>query len=394
MKPIEMLNRLQTFQPEMIAIRRDFHTNPELGFEEVRTSDIVAAKLGELGVEVHRGIGKTGVVGVLKGMRIDSGRRIGLRADMDALPIQEENIFDYKSKNSGHMHGCGHDGHTTMLLGAARYLAETRNFNGTVFLYFQPGEEGYAGARAMIQNGLFDRFSPDAVFALHNWPSMEAGTIGVRTGEMMAAIDRFEVCITGVGGHGAHPHQAVDPILVGSHIVAALQSIVSRSVDPTESAVVSLQSFQAGSSKALSVIPPTAHLSGMTKWFKEETQEVIRERLTAVVHHCASVFGATAQLTYEPLYPPTVNSHTETELVVDVAERLVGKDKVFQNINPSMGSEDFAFMLRERPGAYFRLGQGGKAGCFLHSPRYDFNDSTIPVGSGMFVGIVETSMPL
>jgi len=378
----------------LIAIRRDLHAHPELGYEEVRTAAIVADQLRALGLEVHTGIGRTGVVGVLRGQRCDNNKAIGLRADMDALPITEANSFDHKSQHPGRMHGCGHDGHTTMLLGAARHLAATRAFNGTAVFIFQPGEEGHAGARAMIEDGLFKRFPVDAVFALHNWPSMPPGTVGLTRGPMMAGIDRFELTVEGIGGHGAHPHQANDPIIVASQLIAALQTIVSRNVNPLQSAVVSLHSLQAGAPSALSVIPAEVRMSGMVKWYAPAVQETVQRRLTEIAHGVGLAFGTTARLDYTALYPPTINTPAEAETVMRVAARLLGPEHVVQDLEPSMGSEDFAFMLRERPGAYFRLGQGGADGCFLHSPTYDFNDDVLPIGAAMFVGLVEDQMPL
>jgi amidohydrolase len=360
----------------------------------VRTGDRIASYLHALGLPVVRGLGRTGLVGVIEGMRTDSGRTIGLRADMDAIPIQERGHVAWHSCTPGKMHGCGHDGHCAILLGAARYLARTRNFNGKVFLYFQPGEEGHAGARAMIRDGLFDKFPADRVFALHNWPSLPAGTIALNSGPMMAAIDRFSIEIEGRGGHGAHPHQTIDPILVGSQIVSAVHTIVSRNVDPVEQAVISFQSFQAGAPDALSVIPPSARLDGMVKWFNPQVQKVLRARLIETAEGVARALGAKATVRYAELYPPTINTPDEAALLARVARRIVGDDQVIDDMPPSMGSEDFAFMLLERPGAYFRLGQGMPDGRFLHHPEYDFNDETIPVGSAVFAALVEEALPL
>jgi amidohydrolase len=312
---------------------------------------------------------------------------------MDAIPIQELGRSPWRSCTPGKMHGCGHDGHCAILLGAAKYLARTRNFNGTVYLYFQPGEEGYAGAREMIRDGLFDRFPADRVFGLHNWPSLPAGTIAFNSGPMMAAIDRFSIRIDGKGGHGAHPHQTIDPILIGSQIVAATHTIVSRNINPVQSAVISFQSFQAGAPDALSVIPHTAQLDGMVKWFDKNAQAVLRSRLIATAEGIASAMGAAATVTYSELYPPTVNTPQEAELLARAASRIVGREHVITDLEPSMGSEDFAFMLLERPGAYFRLGQGMGDARFLHHPEYDFNDATIPVGSAVFCALVQEALP-
>ncbi|WP_438999780.1 M20 aminoacylase family protein [Variovorax beijingensis] len=382
------------FKDELVALRQDLHRHPELGFEEHRTAERIATFLQVLGIEVHRNVGRTGVVGVLRGRSVASGRSIGLRADMDALPIQELGDASYSSCRPGTMHGCGHDGHCAILLGAARYLAQTRRFDGTVYFFFQPGEEGHAGAREMIRDGLFERFPAERVFALHNWPSLPAGTIALNPGPMMAAIDKFSVRVQGQGGHGAHPQQAIDPILVGSKIVSAVHTIVSRNVNPVDAAVISFQSFQSGAPEALSVIPDHATLHGMVKWFKPEVQQVLRDRLIATAQSVAETFGAKATVHYEPLYPPTVNTPAEAAAVERVARRVVGDERVVGDMEPSMGSEDFAFMLAERPGAYFRLGQGMTDGRFLHHPRYDFNDETIPVGSGVFAALAEELMPL
>lgn len=390
----EIVSEIRTFQDELVALRRAIHADPELGYEEVRTGDRIEAYLKALGLPVTRGVGRTGLVAVIHGQKTSGGRSIGLRADMDAIPIQELGGAPWRSCVPGKMHGCGHDGHCAVLLGAARYLAQTRRFDGTVYLFFQPGEEGHAGAREMVRDGLFERFPAEKVFALHNWPSLPAGTIALNSGPMMAAIDRFGVEIAGKGGHGAHPHQTVDPILVGAQIVAAVHTIVSRNVNPVEEAVISFQSFQAGAPEALSVIPASSRLHGMVKWFKREVQNTLRSRLQQTVEGVAAAMGAKATLTYEPLYPPTINTPEEAELVARAARRVLGPHRVVTDLEPSMGSEDFAFMLNERPGAYFRLGQGSMDGRFLHHPEYDFNDQTIPVGSAVFAALVEEAMPL
>lgn len=390
----DALAAITQYQPELAALRQEFHKYPETGFEEVRTGDRIAAWLTALGLPVHRGMGRTGVVGIIAGSRTDSGKAIGLRADMDALPIQELGDKAYKSCIPGKMHGCGHDGHCAILLGAAKYLAQTRRFNGHVYLYFQPGEEGYAGAREMLADGLLERFPADTVFALHNWPSLPAGTVAFNSGPMMAAIDKFSICVSGKGGHGAHPHQAVDPLLAAAQIVGAVHTIVSRNINPVESAVISFQSFQAGAPDALSVIPGTAELHGMVKWFSKDVQAVLRERLISTAESVARAFGSTASVSYEELYPPTINNPAAAQLLERVARRVVGDGKVIADLEPSMGSEDFSFMLGVRPGAYFRLGQGMAEGAFLHNPAYDFNDTTIPVGSAMFAALAEESLPL
>ncbi len=389
------LEAIRTYHEELTALRRDLHAHPELGFEEVRTSGIVARQLESMGVSVHRGIGKTGLVGVIHGRRSDSGRMIGLRADMDALPMTEENDFAHRSTRAGLMHGCGHDGHTTILLGAARYLAETRNFDGTAVLIFQPAEEGRGGAKAMLEDGLFDTFKCDAIFALHNWPGLPAGTVGINPGPMMAAADRFEIKIEGRGGHGAHPYQTIDPVVISAHLITALQSIVSRNVNPLDSAVVSIGSMQAGNPGAMSVIPREATLVGTVRSFRKSVQDMVESRMRELAQGITAAFNATATVHYERIYPATINTPREANFLADVATSLIGKDKVVRDLTPSMGSEDFSFMLQHRPGAYFRLGQGGaESGCVLHSSGYDFNDSIIPLGAAVMASAVERSMPV
>ncbi len=379
--------------PELVALRHDLHSHPELGFEEVYTSRRVTEALKVCGVdEIHSGIGKTGVVAVIKGRSTASGRMLGLRADMDALTMTEQNDFAWKSAKQGMMHGCGHDGHTAMLVGAARYLAETRNFDGTAVLVFQPGEEGFAGAKAMVEDGLFDRFPVSAIYAMHNWPAMKPGTIGINMGAMMAAADRVTIEVTGKGGHGAHAYLAVDPVLVSAHIITAAQSIVSRNVSPVDSAVLSLCALQAGDTHAFSVIPREARLVGTVRTFRQEVQDMVEDRLARLVDSVASAFGATATLTYKRTYPATINSADHARFAADTAASLVGEDKVRRDLPPSMGAEDFSFMLQVKPGAYLRLGQGGHA--FLHNTRYDFNDEVLPLGAALFARLVERSMPL
>ncbi len=392
MNPIESLREDLA---ELTAIRRDLHAHPELGFEEHRTVEVVVRELDALGVEHHDRIGKTGVVAVIRGQSDQSGRSVGLRADMDALPMHEENEFAYVSRFKGRMHGCGHDGHTTMLLGAARHLARTRRFDGTAYLIFQPGEEGFGGGKAMIDDGLFERFPADQIYALHNWPGLPPGQIAVRPGPMMAAADKIEIHIEGRGGHGAHPHQTIDPVLVAGHIITAAQSIVSRNVSPIDTAVVSLCAMHAGNLGAMSVVPREARLIGTVRTFRKETQMMIEKRLGELVHSIAAAFGASATLKYERVYPATINSDREALFAAEVAEGLVGAANVVRDLDPSMGSEDFSFMLQQRPGAYARLGQGGaEGGCFLHNTRYDFNDAVIPIGAGYLAALAEAAMPL
>jgi amidohydrolase len=383
------------FHPELTALRRDLHAHPELGFEEFYTSGRVLEALKLCGVdEIHTSIGKTGVVGVIRGKRSTSGKMIGLRADMDALTMTEHNDFAWKSSTSGMMHGCGHDGHTTMLVGAARYLAETRNFDGTAVLIFQPGEEGFAGAKAMIEDGLFHRFPVDSVYGMHNWPAMKPGTVGINPGPMMAAADRVTIEVTGRGGHGAHAYLAIDPVLVAAHIITAVQSIVSRNVRPIDSAVISLCAMQAGDLHAMSVIPGKATIVGTIRTFNADVQAMIERRLSELCSAIALGMGATASVHYERIYPATINTPDEAQFAGDVAEALVGAEHLVRDMEPSMGAEDFSFMLQSKPGAYLRIGQGGEGSCFLHNSRYDFNDDILPLGSALHASLAEQWMPL
>lgn len=391
------LEHIRHWQDELTALRRDLHAHPELGFEEHRTAQAVVDALASLGIEHHTGIARTGVVAVVRGRTDTRGRSVGLRADMDALPMQEDNTFAHRSRYDGRMHGCGHDGHTTMLLAAARYLAQTRRFDGTAYLIFQPGEEGYAGGRAMIEDGLFERFPAERIFALHNWPALPVGTIAVRPGPMMAAADRITISIEGRGGHGAHPHQTVDPVLVAGHIITAAQSIVARNVSPIDTAVVSLCAMHAGHPGAMSVVPRTAQLVGTVRTFRPATQDLIEKRLAELCGSIAAAFGARASVQYERVYPATINDAGEAEFAASVAEGVVGRERVVRDLDPSMGAEDFSFMLERRPGAYARLGQGGEGGehgCFLHDSRYDFNDRVIPIGAAYLAALAERAMPL
>jgi amidohydrolase len=385
---------IAAWHPELVALRRDLHAHPELGFEEVYTSGRVKEALRLCGVdEVHTGIGKTGVVGVIKGKSTASGRMIGLRADMDALTMVEHNDFAWRSTRQGMMHGCGHDGHTAMLVGAARYLAETRNFDGTAVLIFQPGEEGFAGAKAMIEDGLFERFPVQSVYGMHNWPAMKPGTVGINAGPMMAAADRVTIEITGKGGHGAHAYLSVDPVLVAAHIITAVQSIVSRNVRPIDNAVISLCAMQAGDLGAMSVIPGKATLVGTVRTFSPDVQTLVERRLHELCSAVALGFGASATVNFERIYPATVNTEDEALFAGDVAETIVGAGNVVRNMEPSMGAEDFSFMLQSKPGAYMRIGQGGEGSCFLHNSRYDFNDDILSLGSALHASLAEQGMP-
>src|SRR5690625_1932365 len=393
MTPI--IDQISEFHDELTQIRQDIHAHPELGFEETRTSQLVADQLTALGYEVTRGIGKTGLVGSLNGKQSSSGRSIGLRADMDALPILETGEHPYTSNNKGVMHACGHDGHTTILLGAARYLAQTRNFNGTVHLIFQPAEEGLGGAQAMLDDGLFERFPCDAIFGLHNSPELAPGKIGVCPGPAMASADLYDIHIVGRGGHGAHPYQANDPVIAAAHLITALQTIVSRNVPALESAVVTVASVVAGELRAKNVIPGEARLSGTVRAFKESVQEQVIERMQTILDGIATTFDVDITLDYQKCFPPTVNDVKHAAFVAEVATELFGADRVLPNYTPSMGSEDFSVMLNQRPGAYFRLGQGGaEQGRGLHNASYNFNDEVIPVGSAMFSALVEKFLAL
>ena len=384
------------FHPELTAFRRDLHAHPELGFEEVYTAARVTEALKLCGVdEIHEGIGRTGVVAVIRGQGQSSGSMIGLRADMDALPMTEHNDFAWKSGKHGLMHGCGHDGHTAMLVGAARYLAATRHFDGTAVLIFQPGEEGFAGARVMIEDGLFERFPVQSVYAMHNWPAMKAGTVGINTGAMMAAADRVTIEVTGRGGHGAHAYQTVDVVLASAHIISALQGIVARNVRPLDSAVISICAMQAGDLGAFSVLPGSATLVGTVRTFDPAVQDMVERRLKELCSAVALGFGATATVRYERLYPATINTESDAQFAGDVAEALVGAENVVRDLEPSMGAEDFSFMLQSRPGAYLRLGQGnGSGGSALHNSRYDFNDDVLPLGAALHASLIEHAMPL
>ncbi|MBY6262434.1 amidohydrolase [Azospirillum sp. 412522] len=386
-------NRIAAFQDDMTAWRRDIHAHPELGFEEERTSGIVAAKLEEFGITVHRGLGGTGVVGTLKGLGTGSGRAIGLRADMDALPMPEANGFEHASRHAGKMHACGHDGHTTMLLGAARYLAETRNFDGIVHFIFQPAEEGLGGAKRMIDDGLFRQFDCEQVYGLHNWPELPAGQIAVHPGPVMAAANQFEIHVSGHGAHAAMPHRGIDPVLVSAHIITAAQSLVSRGTNPAESAVVSITVVEAGT--AANVIPDSARMLGTMRTFSEENHHRIQEQFGRLVSSIAEGLGAKAELRFRPGYPATVNSEPEARIAAAAAAKVVGGENVVWAPAPTMAAEDFGYMLKERPGAYIWLGHGGHLGssCRLHNPHYDFNDAILTTGASYWASLVETTLP-
>jgi len=390
----DALEMLRLFHAELTHIRRDIHANPELGFEETRTSQIVADKLAEWGIETHRGLAKTGVVGVIKGRR-DSGRAIGLRADMDCLPMQETAEVPHRSKAPGRMHACGHDGHTTMLLGAARYLAQTRNFDGTVNLIFQPAEEGGGGGRVMVEQGLFEKFPCESVYALHNWPGLPPGKIAVRPGPMLAATDEIKLKIRGRGGHAALPHLATDPVVIAAHVITALQTIASRNANPVDALVVSLCSMQTSQVGAFNVIPAHVELIGTVRTFTPEMRGLAERRIREIADAVALGLGGSAEIEYRRGYPATVNTEKEAHFAARVGEKVFGKDNVITDHEPTMGGEDFAYMLQAKPGAYVFLGQGGaQGGCFLHNPTYDFNDEVIPLGAGYLAALAEQALPL
>jgi hippurate hydrolase len=386
-----IVNRIADLHPEITAWRRDIHAHPELLFDVHRTAAMVKEKLEAFGCdEVVAGIGKTGVVGVIRGRKGEPGSRkvIGLRADMDALPIEEATGHPYKSTVPGKMHACGHDGHTAMLLGAARYLTETRNFAGTAVVIFQPAEEGGGGGREMVKDGLMERFGIEEVFGMHNYPGIPLGEFAIRQGPLMAAADRLSIEIEGMGGHAARPHRAIDTVLVGAQIINQIQSVVARNVDPLESAVVSICMFQAGNTD--NVIPQTAHLRGTARSLTPEVQDLLERRLREVVQGTAALYGARAHLTYHRDYPVTRNHPAQADFAGGVAKQIVGDAKVNTNVAPMMGAEDFSFMLNARPGAFIFVGNGDSAG--LHNPNYDFNDEVIPLGTSYWVRLVETAL--
>ena len=385
----------QPFIDDLVGIRRDIHAHPELGFDCVRTAALVAHKLADYGVdEVHTGIAKTGVVGVIRGCR--RGGSIGLRADMDALPIVEKNTFLHASRRERIMHACGHDGRTTMLLGAARYLAETRNFAGTVHLIFQPAEEGGGGGRVMCEEGLFARFDCDRVFAVHNRPDLALGRWGTRVGPFMAAADSFEIEVSGKGGHAARPHLLCDPMVVAANLVLAIQTIVARSVSPLESAVVGVSAIEGGHLPASNVVPDRVVMTGTVRTYDPATRDLIEERLGELVQGVCSAHRAQGRLSYQRGYPPVVNTRAEVEFAHDVAAEVWGAENVEMDYTPSMGGEDFAYMLLERPGCYAVIGQGipGEPLVPLHNTRYDFCDAIIPKGVRYFSRLVERGLPL
>ena len=384
-----IVNRIAALHDEVTAWRRDLHEHPELQFDVHRTAGIVADKLREFGCdEVIPGIGRTGVVGIIRGAKSTSGKVIGLRADMDALPLDEISGKPHASKTPGKMHACGHDGHTAMLLGAAKYLAETRNFDGTVAVIFQPAEEGEKGGQAMVDDGMMERFGIQEVYGMHNAPGLPVGAFALRPGPLLAAVDNFTIHVEGKGGHAAKPHLAIDTVLVASHIVTAAQSIVARNVNPLENAVVSICAFNAGF--ANNVIPQTAELRGTVRTLSAEVRAFVEKRLREVVEGTAALFGAKATLTYEHVVPVTVNDEAKTPFAAEAAAAVVGADAVDRDATPVMGGEDFSYMLNARPGAFIFIGQGDTAS--VHHPAYDFNDEIIPIGMSYWAKLVESRL--
>jgi len=381
------IDRIDAFADELAAIRRDLHAHPEIGFEEVRTSGIVAEKLAQWGIEVHRGLGGTGVVGVLKG-KGNGSRRVGLRADMDALPMDENTNLKWRSTIPGRFHGCGHDGHTTILLGTARYLAETRNFDGTVHFIFQPAEEGLGGARAMIKDGLFEKFPCDEIYGLHNAPDLNHGELAILPGPAMAGADFFDITINGYGAHGAMPERSKDPIVIAMAVVQALQSIVSRNVIPTEAAVVSITQIHAGS--AYNVIPGDAKLAGTMRAFSDEVRALMRERMRAICAGMAAAFQVEIDVDIRDIFRVLVNQEEHSRVVAEAAQAVVGPANVKTRAQPKMGSEDFADMLQAVPGAYFWLGHDGSVP--VHNPAFTLDDKILPVGASIFARIIETRL--
>ncbi|MFT7594864.1 MAG: amidohydrolase [Paracoccaceae bacterium] len=380
---MKLIDRIEGFAEELTDIRRDLHAHPELGFEEVRTSGVVGDLLESWGIETHRGIGKTGVIGVIEGAR--PGRTIGLRADMDALPIDEETNLAYSSTNPGVMHACGHDGHTTMLLGAARYLAETRDFAGKVILIFQPAEEGLGGARAMLADGLFDRFPCDEVYGLHNWPGAPQNRVAIKPGMAMAGADFFDIKVIGRGSHGARPQDSRDPILAASALVQALQSIVSRNLDPNDPAVVSVTQIHSGS--AYNVIPGDAMVSGTARMFSDEIRAFIRARIHEIAEGVAATHGVEVEVDIRDIFTPLINNVPLSEAFAEVARAVVGDENVMVGGNPVTGSEDFADMLNTIPGAYFTIGHEGTAA--LHNAGFTFDDAILPLGATLLARLAE-----
>jgi hippurate hydrolase len=395
---MKLVEPILAFQQELQQIRRDLHAHPELCFEEQRTSDLVAARLTEWGIPVVRGLGVTGVVGIIKNGT--STRAIGLRADMDALPMQEINTFGHASRHAGKMHACGHDGHTAMLLGAAHYLSKHRNFDGTVYLIFQPAEEGGGGARRMMDDGLFEKYPMEAVYGMHNWPGLPVGTFGVVAGPMMASSNEFRVVVKGKGAHAAQPHRGVDPVMVAVQVAQAWQTIISREKNPLETAVLSITQIHAGS--ATNIIPDEAVMVGTVRTFTTGALDLIERRMEEIANGVAAAFNASVDFGFHRNYPPLVNHAAQTAFAVEAMKAVVGEANVDANTEPTMGAEDFAFMLQEKPGCYVFIGNGegdhramghGLGPCQLHNASYDFNDQLLPIGASYWVKLVEMGLP-
>jgi len=388
---MKLADPIVQWQDDLTAIRRDIHAHPELAYEELRTSDLVARQLESWEIEIHRGLGGTGVVGIIRG-KTDNGRAVGLRADMDALPMQEANTFEHASRHPGKMHACGHDGHTTMLLSAARYLAGHRDFDGTVYVIFQPAEEGFSGARKMIEDGLFQLFPMEAVFGMHNWPGMPAGSFGMVAGPIMASSNVFEILIEGKGAHAAMPHMGNDPVMAAVHLAQTFQTVISRELDPQDPAVLSITQIHAGS--ADNVIPNDAALRGTVRTFSTAALDLIEKRMAEITELSCLAMNCKASFNFSRNYPPTVNHPDEAAFCAEVAADIVGAEHVDPAVRPSMCSEDFAFMLQEKPGCYVWIGNGqgdhrsaghGLGPCTLHNGSYDFNDALLPVGATYWV---------
>lgn len=386
---MDIHDKIAAAHDEMTEWRRTLHEHPETAFEEVKTSAFVAEKLESFGIKVERGLAGTGVVGIIEGKNPGS-RAIGLRADMDALDIYEQTNKPYASKIPGKMHACGHDGHTTMLLGAAKYLAETRDFTGTAYMIFQPAEENEGGGRVMVEEGLFDKYEMEQVYGMHNWPGVPVGKIGMRSGPIMASYDIFEIKVTGKGSHGAMPHEGIDPVLIAAHIITNLQTIASRNVDPLESVVVSTTQVHGGD--AYNVVPQEVELKGTVRSFKPDVQDMAEAHIKRIAKSVAAAHGGEAEVHYERRYPPTVNEPDATIQAEKIANGLVGAENVDTEVTPVMGSEDFAFMLQEKPGSYIWLG-AGEDSANLHSPHFDFNDEILPIGASYWARLVEETLP-
>ncbi len=383
---MELIPALKKNRTRLAAWRHDLHAHPELAFEERRTADLVASVLTLAGLEVHRGLAETGVVGVLKAGT--SQRAIGLRADMDALPLHEQNTFPHRSQHEGRMHACGHDGHTVMLLGAAEYLAESRNFDGTIYFVFQPAEETIGGARVMIEQGLLEQFPMEQVFGMHNWPGLAAGQFAVHSGPVMACADQFDIVVRGHGAHAAMPHQGRDPVLAGATLIQSLQSVVSRNVDPLDSVVLSVTRFQAG--EAYNIIPDEVRIGGTLRAFRNDLRDAAENHMERICSGIGAAHGLQISLDYRRGYPPTVNTADEAAICRRIATNLVGERNVHTTLNPSMGAEDFAYFLHERPGCYVWIGNGmDEGGCMLHNPHYDFNDDILALGASYWARLAE-----